>query len=47
MKNTGNRESDVTDDPITEWMTMVAWNTGRAAEVASTRTRSDPPGCYE
>ena len=33
LKNIGNRESDVTDDPITEWMTMVAWNTGRAAEV--------------
>ena len=43
MKNTGNRESDVTDDPITEWMTMVAWNTGRAAEVREHTNLERPP----
>ena len=39
----GNRESDVTDDPITEWMTMVAWNTGRAAEVREHTNLERPP----
>jgi hypothetical protein len=39
----GNRESDVTDDPITEWMTWVAWNTGRAAEVREHTNLERPP----
>ena len=39
----GDRESDVTDDPITEWMTTVAWNTGRAAEVREHTNLERPP----
>ena len=70
LKNIGNRESDVIDDPIrsplrrrvemeggwfgtrriariddpiTEWMTTVAWNTGRAAEVREHTNLERPP----
>jgi len=43
LKNIGNRESDVTDDPITKRMTMVAWNTGRAAEVREHTNLERPP----
>jgi hypothetical protein len=43
LKNIGNRESDVTADPFTGWMTAVAWNTGRAAEVREHTNLERPP----
>jgi hypothetical protein len=43
LKKIGNRYLDVTDDPITQWMTMVALNTGRAAEVREHTNLMRPP----
>ena len=43
LKKIGNRYLHVTDDPITQWMTMVALNTGRAAEVREHTNLMRPP----